>query len=336
MAKTDKKWRFILWGVGVTAVLLAACQSNKGVDTAVPGEPTLNATQQAIAGVLTYQAENPRPTRTPDRWLSMSQTATAEMQAAVTAEPTLNATQEAIAGVLTYQAENPRPTRARSLGTNLALTAQAKNRQTPSPTPIIGPTATPTLTATPQPRTANVTIPAGTRPQLDGRITLDEWTDAASQTIPIGSGMNVQIHYKHDNANLYIVFDGLDQGETALFPELVLDTGFDSNLTWNADDFWFHVSTNVCQGSGPAARWQQCGTAVGWQTTDFSQSLSTIEMQIPYESIGLQPGTNQPIAIGWAVMQLNTHDEAVSVFWPETAVFDQPATWARGTAVGGW
>ena len=336
MSRTRQKWQLIFWGVGVTAVLLAACNSKNGVDTAVSGEPTLNATQQAIAGVLTYQAENPRPTQTPNRWVALSQTATAEMQEAAAAEPTLNATQEAIAGVLTYQAENPRPTRSRSLGTNLALTAQAKNRQTPSPTPIVGPTTTPTLTATPQPRTANVTIPTGTAPQLDGRFTPDEWADAASQTIPIGSGMNVQIHYKHDNSNLYIVFDGLNQGETALFPELLLDTGFDSNLTWNEDDFWFHVSTNLCQGSGPAARWQQCGTAVGWQATNFSQSLSTIEMQIPYELIGLQSGTNQPIAISWAVLQLSSSDEEMRTFWPETAVFDQPATWARGTAVGGW
>ena len=336
MSRTRQKWQLILWGVGVTAVLLAACNSNNGVDTAVPGEPTLNATQQAITGVLTYQAENPRPTRTPDRWVSLSKTATAEMQEMVTAKPTLNATQEAIAAILTYQAENPRPTRERSQGANLALTAQAKNRQTPSPTPIVEPTATPPSTPTPQPRTANITIPAGTAPQLDGRFTPGEWNDAASQTIPVGSGINVQIHFKHDEANLYIVFDGLNQGETALFPELLLDTGFDSNLTWDEDDFWFHVSTNLCQGSGPNARWQQCGAPDGWRATDFSQSLSTIEMQIPYDWAGVRPGTNQPIAIGWAVMQLSTTDEEMRAFWPETAVFDQPATWARGTAVGGW
>lgn len=336
MSKTAQKWQVILLGVGLTAVLLAACQSDNVENTAVPGEPTLNATQQAVASILTYQAENPRPTRTPDRWLSISQTATAEMQAQITAEPTLNATQQAVAAILTYQAENPRPTATRWLSVNVAMTAQAENRQTPSPTPTAGPTATATVTPTPQPRPASITIPAGTAPQLDGRFTPGEWADAAKQTITTGSGINVQVYTKHDAANLYIAFDGLDQGETALFPELLLDTGFDSNLTWNEDDFWFHVSTNLCRGSGPDALWQQCGTADGWQATDFSQSLATIEMQIPYDLVGLRPGTNQPIAIGWTVMQLSSSDEAVRAFWPETAVFDQPATWAKGTAVDGW
>jgi hypothetical protein len=331
-----QKWQWLLVGVGVTAVLLAACNSNKVVDTAGPGEPTLDATQQAIAAVLTYQAENPRPTRTPDRWLSMSNTATAEKQTAAAAAPTLNATQEAIAAILTFQAENPRPTSTPWVGGSLAMTAQAQNRQTPTPLPTSGPTATPTLTPTPQPRTANITIPAGTAPQMDGRFTPGEWDDASSQTILTSDGVNVSIYSKHDDANLYVAFDGLDQGETALFPELFLDTGFDSNLTWNEDDFWFHVSTNLCQGSGPDARWQQCGPANGWQATDFSQSLSTIEMQIPYGLIELQSGTNQPVAIGWAVMQLSTDDEETRTFWPATAVFDQPATWAKGTAVGGW
>lgn len=336
MGKTRQKWHLILLGACLTAVLLAACHSAKVADTAVPGEPTLNATQQAVAAILTYQAENPRPTRTPDRWLSMSKTATAERQTVAAAAPTLNATQEAIAAVLTYQAENPRPTSTRWVGANLAMTAQAQNRQTPSPTPTAEPTATPTVTPTPRPRTAAAAIPAGAAPQLDGRFTPGEWDDAARQAITLNGGIKIQVYTKHDAANLYAAFDGLDQGEAALFPELLLDTGFDSNLIWNEDDFWFHVSTNLCQGSGPDALWQQCGAPVGWQATDFSQSLSTIEMQIPYDRVGLRSGTNQPIAIGWAVMQLTPDDEEARTFWPETAVFDQPATWAVGTAVGGW
>lgn len=285
MGKTPQKWHLILLAAWLTAVLLAACHADEEVvDTAVPGQPTLNATQEAIAAILTYQAENPRPTAT--RW-SGGYIATA-------------------------------------------------NRQTPSPTPDAGPAATPALSPTPRPRTANVTIPSGAAPQLDGRFTPGEWDDAASQTLTIGSGTAVQIHYKHDAAHLYVAFSGLDQGETALFPELLLDAGHDSNLAWNADDFWFHVSTNLCQGRGPEARWQQCGTPDGWQATNFSQSLSTIEMQIPYTLLGLPTGTDQPIAIGWAVMQLTAADEEVRTFWPATAVFDQPATWAKGTAVGGW
>lgn len=333
MGRQPKRWHFILVGIWVTAVFLTACNSNTAGDTNVP---TLDATQQAIADVLTYQAENPRATRTPDRWLSISKTATAEMQEVAAVEPTLNATQEAIAAVLTYQAENPRPTATRWQGVNVAMTAQAKNRQTSTPSPTVGPTSTPTLPPTPQPRTANVTIPAGTEPQLDGRFTPGEWDDAASQTIVVSDQVNVSVHFKHDAANLFVAFDGLDQGETALFPELLLDAGYDSNLSWNADDFWFHVSTSSCQGSGPGAQWQQCGPADGWRTTDFSQSLATIEMQIPYALLGLQSGSDQPVAISWAVMQLTPDDEERRTFWPATAVFDRPVTWAKGTAVAGW
>jgi hypothetical protein len=298
MGKPPQKWHLIIIGVWLTAVLLAACSTNVVVETAVPGEPTLNPTQQAIADILTYQAENPRATRTPDPWIFVFQTATAEAMDRATAVTTRNATQEA-AAILTQTA-------------------------------AAGPTATP------QPRTANVAIPAGTAPQLDGRFTPGEWDAAARQTITVNGGVKVKIYAQHDAANLYVAFDGLNQGETALFPELLLDTGFDSNPAWDDDDFWFHVSTNLCQGRGPEALWQQCGTPDGWQTTDFSQSLATIEMQIPYASIGLQPGTDQPIGISWAVMQLSTGDEEVRAFWPATAVIDQPATWAKGTAVGGW
>ncbi|MCB9421545.1 MAG: hypothetical protein H6667_17200 [Ardenticatenaceae bacterium] len=337
MGKAPQKWLFIIIGVWTTAVLLAACNSNKEVAaTAVPGEPTLNPTQQAIADMLTYQAKNPRPTRTPDPWINMSKTATAEIMARATAVPTLNATQEAIAAILTYQAENPRPTSTRWVGANLAMTAQAQNRQTPTPSPTIGPTATPTLTPTPPPRTANITIPAAAAPQLDGRFSSGEWDNAAHQTITVSENVKIKVYVQRDATNLYAAFDGLNQGKTALFPELLLDTGFDSNLTWNENDFWFHVSTNVCQGRGPEALWQQCGAPDGWQATDFSQSLSTIEMKIPYELVGVQPGTDQPIAMSWAVMQLSASDEEEREFWPATAVFDQPATWAKGTAVGGW
>jgi hypothetical protein len=263
-------------------------------------------------------------------------TATAQALSQTTVTPTLNATQEAIAAILTYQAENPRPTATRWQGANLAMTSQAQSRQTPSPTPTIAPTATPTLTPTPRPRLANVTIPAGTAPQLDGRFIPGEWDDAASQTIAVSEGVSVSIYYKHDDANLYVAYTGLDQGETALFPELLLDAGFDSNLTWNGDDFWFHVSTNLCQGRGPEARWQQCGASEGWQATDFRQSPSTIEMQVPYALVKLPAGTDHHIAISWAVMQVTAADEEARAFWPATAVFDQPATWAKGTAVGGW
>ncbi|MEJ2747182.1 MAG: hypothetical protein P8183_04600 [Anaerolineae bacterium] len=260
MGKPSQKWHLIIIGVWLTAVLLAACSTNVVVETAVPGEPTLNPTQQAIADILTYQAENPRATRTPDPWIFVFQTATAEAMDRATAVTTRNATQEA-AAILTQTA-------------------------------AAGPTATP------QPRTANVAIPAGTAPQLDGRFTPGEWDDAARQTITVNNNVKVKIYAQHDDATLYVAFDGLNQGEEAL--------------------------------------WQQCGTPDGWQTTDFSQSLATIEMQIPYASIGLQPGTDQPIGISWAVMQLSTGDEEVRAFWPATAVIDQPATWAKGTAVGGW
>jgi hypothetical protein len=341
----EKLGKWLLMAVwGLTAVFLAACGADDEVaNTAVPGEPTLNPTQEAIAAVLTYQAENPRATRTIDGWVWFVRTATAEAHyfETATAEamgltPTLNPTQEAIAAVLTYQAENPRPTRERWQGANLALTAQAENRQTPTIAPTLAPTATPTPTSTPQPRLADVIIPAGTAPQLDGRFTDGEWDDAGQQTIQTGAGVQVQAFYKHDAANLYVAFDGLDQGSTALFPELLLDTGFDSQSAWNEDDYWFHVSTNLCQGSGAAALWQQCGAPNGWLATDFSQSLSIIEMQIPYATVNLRPGTDQPIALGWAVMQLTTADEEVRAFWPSTAVLAQPATWAKGTAVGGW
>lgn len=170
---------------------------------------------------------------------------------------------------------------------------------------------------------------------LDGRLAPGEWDDAGQQRIFI-DGIQVRVLYKHDTANLFVAFDGLEQGDFALFPELVLDTGFDSNLDWNENDFWFHVSTNFCQGIGPGALWQRCGPADGWAATDFSQNLSSIEMQIPYRTIGLAAGQEQVIAIGWAVMRLTPGDEELRAFWPETAVFEQPGTWAKGTAVGGW
>lgn len=328
--------RLLVIFVGMMAVILTACEAEDRVETAVSGEPTLNATQQAIAIVLTFQAENPRPTRTMDRWAGFVRTATAEALLTTTATPTLNPTQEAVAAILTYQAENPRPTGTRWSGVNLSLTAQAESRFTPTVTPTLTSSPTPTSVPTPRPRTADITIPGGSTPFLDGRLAAEEWDDAANQRLEIDGIGTTQVRYKHDDAHLYFVFNGLNQGEIALFPELFIDAGFDSNLTWDENDHWFHVSTNLCHGTGPDAIWQQCGLADGWTATDFSQSDTVIEMRIPYELIGLQAGQDQAIGIGWNVMMITPSDEEVRIFWPETAVLDQPVTWAKGTAVGGW
>jgi hypothetical protein len=320
----------------MTAVFLTACEAEDRVETAVFGEPTLNATQQAIAVVLTYQAENPRPTKTTNRWVGFVRTATAEALLTTTATPTLNPTQEAVAAVLTYQAENPRATATRWSGANLSMTAQSDSRFTPTATSTLMPSPTPTLVPTPRPRAVSIIFPAGSTPFLDGRLATGEWADAANQRLEIDGIGTIWVSYKHDDAHLYFVFNGLNQGGIALFPELLVDAGYDSNLTWNENDHWFHVSTSHCQGTGHDAIWQHCGLADGWAATDFSQSDTVIEMRIPYELIGLRAGQVQAIGIGWNVMMITPDDKEVRIFWPETAVLDQPVTWAKATAVGGW
>ena len=74
-----QRWAMIMVVAFMTAViLLAACESRDNGETAVAGDPPLNTTQQAIAAVLTYQAENPRPTST--RWQGINLAMTAQAQ----------------------------------------------------------------------------------------------------------------------------------------------------------------------------------------------------------------------------------------------------------------
>ena len=198
----------------ILLLLLIGCRDSEGRATAVVttpdpnATPTLNVTQEAIAAMLTYQAANPRPTRTPNGFTNITQTEAARQAA------------------------------TRDMETRQAETTATPSTLTPTPTP----------TNTPIPRDTMLTIPYGNAPVLDGTIADGEWEGGTTVTIQPVEGTAVAIQLMHDGNNLYLAYSGLDQPiayapEVWLDPD-----NSSGNVLTDADLWFHVSTAVTCQG----------------------------------------------------------------------------------------
>ena len=173
----------------------------------------------------------------------------AEPQLDPAAAPTQTRQSEVIA-VLTNQAMTPRATRGpRNFGPVLP------SNLTNTPTPEVEATGTPTPTATPRPRTILLEIPFSAEKNA---------SIAPQAAINSPSNQTIEISLQHDGETLFVTFSGLEAGNLALFPELIIDPQNDSAQEIGADDRWFHQSTASCMGQGAGFLWQSCGEPEDW------------------------------------------------------------------------
>src|SRR5215831_10935023 len=80
----------------------------------------------------------------------------------------------------------------------------------------------PDLEAPPLHKT-HLEVPVGHAISVDGIASPGEWDDAGWTEIVIHQEWEARVHYKHDNQNMYFMFEGVKHGNDRLFPEIVID-----------------------------------------------------------------------------------------------------------------
>ena len=263
-------------------------------------------------------------------------------ETAVTALPPATLTRQAMQYILeTSLAEHPRvqaasemsPSMLTSNGKNKALVMEeGQTRRARNVTAML----TQVAQWTPTPEFSDILLQSGDAPQIDGVIADKEWADGAKRTIPLADQKSIDVWLKLGQNNLYVSFVGLNQGESQLFPELLLDGLNDKNNQMDDNDWWFQAAPITCWGSGQDAIWQQCGTPKGWRVSPWTTDANVVEMAIPYETIGLLPGDTQPVGIAFALLSVTADGQEQRVFWPNTAKLNAPQTWGTAQAADGW
>lgn len=168
-------------------------------------------------------------------------------------------------------------------------------------------------------------------PQLDGIEAADEWFMATE--VQVTAGPITTIACMHDSTNLYFLFR--NNLESILhFPEILIDVNNSKETTWQADDWWFHVSATDCENQGASDVWTNCqevqpdwvavnNIVPGLPYTD------TIEIAIPFSKIGYTLGSGDSIGIAFGVMSAG----GTWYVYPENADKPSPSTWATAAII---
>lgn len=175
-----------------------------------------------------------------------------------------------------------------------------------------------------------VTVPLQTAPAVDGIYLPGEWSGAVSLHVPTTSGKAVDVMLQHDGSQLYLVFMGPMESASVWFPELLFDPLHDASASWQADDWWFHVSATDCENQGAYGVYSNCLTVQpDWKgvpnITSGGSVTDTVEVAIPFSKLGMVG----PDSIGFALSFTNT--ASVWKMWPASANRNNPSTW--GTMV---
>lgn len=63
-------------------------------------------------------------------------------------------------------------------------------------------------------------IPGGRAAVCDGKLSPGEWDDAASAYIPVRPDWKIRVRFKHDDQNLYFLFENVKHAKERLYPEI--------------------------------------------------------------------------------------------------------------------
>lgn len=176
-----------------------------------------------------------------------------------------------------------------------------------------------------------ITIPYDTnKVTIDGIIGQAEWQYHTPVTIPVGAD-SVSVWCKHDLTNLYFAYMGnLEAGANMKFPEMLVDPLNIKSNTWQAGQWWFHVSATDCEQNGAYGIYNNCAaTQPDWEgAPNFAPGLpetDTVEIRIPFGKIGFNATTDD--TIGLSLLVSNTFN--LWSLWPQTADTGRPGTWAN-------
>jgi hypothetical protein len=233
------------------------------------------------------------------------------------AEAATQTRQSEIIAVLTNQAMTPRATRR-----PLNFGAVLPSNLTDTPTPQVEATGTLTPTATPRPRTILLEIPFSAETNVP---------IASQATITSPSNQTIEISLQHDGETLFVIFSGLEAGNLAVFPELIIDPQNDSGQAIDEDDRWFHYSTASCMGQGAGFLWQSCGEPEDWSVKADLADEGVAEFAIPFATLGIDPARDRVIGVLPGLFYLDQNGTEQRIYWPDSAEIDRPVTWAGAT-----
>jgi hypothetical protein len=164
--------------------------------------------------------------------------------------------------------------------------------------------------------------------EIDGVKSGGEWADCMK--IEAAPDDTVEICMHVNNADLYFSIAGSFKSYNVRFPEILIDSDYSRDVTWQPGDLWFHISATYCHSNGEYANFDGCtSNPEPWKAYPAFQqnelSADTFEIMIPSSMTGIS--TSEADTIGIAFVFTNT-----ATFWqnyPADADRMSPETWLR-------
>ena len=164
---------------------------------------------------------------------------------------------------------------------------------------------------------------------VDGHISADEWMGAYEIVLEADAGMQTTVYLCHDDEALTFAFAGNLESADVLFPEIFLDGNNNNSTSWDANDWWFHVSATDCESVGMPFDFSNCQVEHDdWEAVPNIESDSrltdTVEIRIPIQKLGIADLTT-----GIGIMVRLTNILNTSYQWPADATVGDPSTWTE-------
>jgi hypothetical protein len=182
-------------------------------------------------------------------------------------------------------------------------------------------------------QTQVISIPRGRPAFIDGKVSPKEWDDSRRLEITIGPNWKIPVRFKHDDKNMYFLFERVTNNGERLFPELFFDAHDQKDLQWKKGYWWFHVSANLCESEGAPNIYRRDGVfkcahhKSGWDANNPPASSDIIEIRISFDKIGRKLADQMRIGFAAAVTNATGDEKQVWHFWPPNAAVGSPRTW---------
>lgn len=181
-----------------------------------------------------------------------------------------------------------------------------------------------------------IQIPRGRAVDLDGKVTAGEWDDAESTQIVVQNDWRIRVRLKHDDENMYLLFENIKHGNQRLFPEILVDPGDRKGAVWEKGEWWLHVSYNMCEGDGEPNVYKkdgvsQCGHQKdGWGANNPPErDTEAVEVRVSFSKLGIRPTPGLHLGLALDVTNATGDDTQKWFFWPPTAKLRLPKTWGE-------
>ncbi|MGK7390261.1 MAG: hypothetical protein ACNS60_07915 [Candidatus Cyclobacteriaceae bacterium M2_1C_046] len=172
-----------------------------------------------------------------------------------------------------------------------------------------------------------IAIPKGHPITIDGEMKSEEWSDAATKTIPLNEEVEITVYIKYDEDNIYLGFTGFSEKYNR-WPEMLIDLKNDRSGLMNDDDWWFHISFQDCIQQGNFNTWDTCKPESDLFVANNAKDdkLVDFEAKIPFSTLNFIPTPGSTVGIAFNV----TDTQKEWNFWPEHAQIALPRSWGEG------